>query len=40
MKERYLFPAIFERGDVDGYTVTFPDLPGCITEGTPWRRPV
>ena len=33
MKERYLFPAIFEPGDVDGYTVTFPDLPGCITEG-------
>ena len=33
MKDRYLFPAIFEPGDVAGYTVTFPDLPGCITEG-------
>ena len=34
MKDRYLFPAIFEPGDTAGYTVTFPDLPGCITEGT------
>jgi len=33
MKDRYLFPAIFEPGDTVGYTVTFPDLPGCITEG-------
>ena len=33
MKDRYLFPAIFEPGDAGGYTVTFPDLPGCITEG-------
>lgn len=33
MKERYLFPAIFESGDTAGYTVAFPDLPGCITEG-------
>ncbi len=33
MKDRYLFPAIFEPGDTAGYTVTFPDLPGCITEG-------
>lgn len=33
MKDRYLFPAIFEPGEVAGYTVTFPDLPGCITEG-------
>ncbi len=33
MKDRYLFPAIFEPGDTAGYTVTFPDLPGCSTEG-------
>ena len=33
MKDRYLFQGIFEPGDVAGYTVTFPDLPGCITEG-------
>lgn len=31
--DRYIFPAIFEPGEVKGYTVTFPDLPGCITEG-------
>lgn len=31
----YIFPAIFDPGDdgEDGYTVTFPDLLGCITEG-------
>ena len=30
----YVFPALFHRNDDDGsYTVTFPDLPGCITEG-------
>lgn len=33
---KYLFPAVFEPGDdgSEGYTVTFPDLPGCITEGS------
>ncbi|MDQ0214400.1 putative RNase H-like HicB family nuclease [Oikeobacillus pervagus] len=33
---KYLFPAIFDPGTdgSDGYTVTFPDLPGCITEGS------
>lgn len=33
---KYLFPAIFDPGDdgSEGYTVTFPDLPGCITEGS------
>ena len=31
--DRYMFPAIFEKGDIKGYTITFPDLPGCITEG-------
>ncbi|PJN91549.1 type II toxin-antitoxin system HicB family antitoxin [Bacillus sp. mrc49] len=33
---KYYFPAIFDP-DTDGsegYTVTFPDLPGCITEGS------
>jgi len=32
MQDSYLFPAIFEENE-GGYTVTFPDLPGCITEG-------
>lgn len=31
--DRYIFPAIFEPGEKKGYTVKFPDLPGCITEG-------
>ena len=31
--DRYIFPAIFEPGTNKGYVVTFPDLPGCITEG-------
>ncbi|WP_440894956.1 type II toxin-antitoxin system HicB family antitoxin [Amphibacillus sp. Q70] len=33
---KYLFPAIFDPGtdNSPGYTVTFPDLPGCITEGS------
>ena len=33
MKDRYIYPAIFE-SDVDNrYSVSFPDLPGCFTEG-------
>lgn len=31
--DRCIFPAIFEPGEKKGYTVSFPDLPGCITEG-------
>ena len=31
--DRYIFPAVFESGELSGYTVYFPDLPGCITEG-------
>lgn len=31
--DRYIFLAIFEPCEEGGYTVTFPDLPGCITEG-------
>ncbi|MCD7802024.1 MAG: type II toxin-antitoxin system HicB family antitoxin [Clostridiales bacterium] len=28
------YPAVFEPlGDAPGYTVTVPDLPGCVTEG-------
>lgn len=31
---KYMFPAIFDPDEEGrGYTVTFPDLPGCITEG-------
>lgn len=31
--DKYIFPAIFEPGEEKGYCITFPDLPGCITEG-------
>ncbi|MCK5758317.1 MAG: type II toxin-antitoxin system HicB family antitoxin [Clostridiales bacterium] len=31
--DRYIYPAVFEKGEINGYTVSFPDLPGCITEG-------
>lgn len=33
MHDQYMFPAIFDENDGEGFTVTFPDLPGCITEG-------
>lgn len=31
-KEKYTYPAIFDYAD-DGITITFPDLPGCISCG-------
>ncbi|KOA19345.1 antitoxin HicB [Clostridium homopropionicum DSM 5847] len=31
--DTYIFSAIFEPSEVGGYCITFPDLPGCITEG-------
>ena len=29
----YIYPAVFKQNDDSSYTVTFPDLPGCISEG-------
>lgn len=29
----YVFPAIFHPNEDGSYTVTYPDLPGCISEG-------
>lgn len=29
----YIYPAIFEQNSDGSYTITFPDLPGCISEG-------
>lgn len=29
----YVYPAIFEQNDDNSYTIKFPDLPGCISEG-------
>lgn len=31
-KDRYIYPAIFSYAD-DGISVSFPDLPGCLTAG-------
>lgn len=30
---KLIYPACFYPCDEDGYTVIFPDLPGCVTEG-------
>ncbi len=31
---QYVYPAVFHPNEDDGsYTITFPDLPSCITEG-------
>lgn len=29
----YVYPAIFHPNEDGSYTITFPDLPGCISEG-------
>ena len=31
--EKRIYPAIFHKEEVGDYSVTFPDLPGCNTEG-------
>jgi len=33
MTDHYLYPALFEPGEQSGFVVSFPDLPGCLTEG-------
>ena len=30
---KYVYPVCIYHGDVSGYTVIVPDLPGCVTEG-------
>ena len=29
----YVYPALFHKNDDNSYTITYPDLPGCISEG-------
>ena len=29
----YVYPAVFHPNENGSYTITFPDLPGCISEG-------
>lgn len=31
--KKFIYPAIFHAEDVGGYSVDFPDLLGCVTEG-------
>ena len=33
MKEQLFYPAIFEESEDGGFTIVFPDLGGCITQG-------
>lgn len=30
---QYVYPALFHKNDDDSYTITYPDLPGCVSEG-------
>ena len=30
---KYVYPSVFRANDDGSYTITFPDLPGCISEG-------
>ena len=29
----YIYPAVFTANDDGSYTITYPDLPGCVSEG-------
>lgn len=29
----YVYPAIFQSNDDGSFTITYPDLPGCVSEG-------
>jgi len=33
VKEQLFYPAIFEESEDGGFTIVFPDLGGCITQG-------
>ena len=33
MKRKLVYPAIFQTENVGGYSVSFPDLPGCYSQG-------
>lgn len=33
MRERYIYPAMFDLCEEGGYCITFPDLPGIVTQG-------
>lgn len=29
----YVYPAVFHKNDDNSYTITYPDIPGCVSEG-------
>jgi predicted RNase H-like HicB family nuclease len=29
----YVYPAIFHKNEDESYTIVYPDLPGCVSEG-------
>ena len=33
MKKKYVFPAIFDYSETPGISISFPDFPGCVSEG-------
>ena len=33
MQERYIYPAVFDPCEEGGYCITYPDLPGIVSEG-------
>lgn len=33
IKDKYIYPAVFAKEGNNVYSVSFPDLPGCLTEG-------
>ncbi|MCI8742478.1 MAG: hypothetical protein HFG63_07585 [Lachnospiraceae bacterium] len=33
MMAEYVYPAVFSSNEDGSFTITYPDLPGCITEG-------
>lgn len=38
--ESYVFPAVFEKSPQGHYGVFFPDLPGCVSMGDTFRKPI
>ena len=33
MRKKYVYPAIFDYSEAPGISISFPDFPGCFSEG-------
>ncbi|MBQ4470044.1 MAG: type II toxin-antitoxin system HicB family antitoxin [Synergistaceae bacterium] len=33
MRKKYVYPAIFDYSETPGISISFPDFPGCLSEG-------